>query len=188
MRISHIFMAMFLAAIPSYGNAAEPITGYRDLKFGMNQDAVSSVLKSACKHYNKGFGHGVGCYEVGGIKRDLRVWFDPPASSKGLLKSIVIEFGIYDEKQHREIYAALEKKHDLVYIFDETDIAAFNTGQSNVLLVIFGEGHIVLKIARVSAEVVTFRYETTLTYVYEKEAKELVEKFGSSEEFDEEDF
>jgi hypothetical protein len=140
-----IAIILCLFCIPTYG--AEPIDGFRDLKFGMSPQEVQA-LASCSSPYE--------CmYELSDKNRYVQLTYDSNdltqdlKSSKNLqLAKATIDMGHYSEEWYQHLQMILGKSYRLTHDFTDDTMNAFLNKQSDELQEGFEDGQVVLTVIR----------------------------------------
>ena len=134
-----------LFCIPVFG--AEPIEGFRDLKFGMSpqeaQDLKNCSTSQEC------------IYELSNKNRYVRLTYGPEDLSQGSdttqprrLEKISIDMGQYSEDWYQQLQMILGSSYRLTQDFSDDTLNAFLTKQQAELNAGYEDGQVVLKVTR----------------------------------------
>jgi len=128
-------------------NAAEPIDGFRDLKFGMTSEEVQAL--PACQTSHECL------YELSNKNRYIHLTYAPehstpdsdPLAPSGLAQ-ITIDMGQYTDTWHQQLQIILGNSYQLTHDFTDETMNAFLTKQLEKLEAGYENGQIILTVAR----------------------------------------
>ncbi len=136
---------MFLFCAPTYG--AEPLAGFRDLKFGMTQAEVNKL--EACSTSQECL------YDLSGKIRYLHLSYDQEAETSGAQASepprlvrISIDMGQYSDMWHQQLQMMMSDSYQLTHDFTDETMNAFLDKKLQELKAGYEDGQIVLVVAR----------------------------------------
>lgn len=141
-----IFSFVFVAPVQS-----EPIEGFRDLKFGMTEEEVSSL--EVCTSSSECL------YELFGKNRYLLPFYrnSDSASSHSLqqngqnpprLVRITIDMGAFTDQFYGELQKTMGDSYNLTLDLTENEINAFLKDQTSELVLEYEDGKVLLKVVR----------------------------------------
>ncbi len=141
----YISCVIFLLHCVSYG--AEPIDGFRDLKFGMTQEEVEKFEACSTAHE---------ClYDLSGKIRYLHLSYDQQtalsdsqATEPPRLAKITIDMGQYSDTWHQQLQMMLASSYRLTHDFTDETMNAFLTKKQEDLKAGYEDGQIVLAVVR----------------------------------------
>ncbi len=141
----YISCVIFLLSCPAYG--AEPIDGFRDLKFGMTQAEVNKL--EACSTSQECL------YDLSGKIRYLHLSYDqeagtsgPQASESPRLAKITIDMGQYSDMWHQQLQMMMSDSYQLTHDFTDETMTAFLDKKRQELKTGYEDGQILLAVAR----------------------------------------
>ena len=142
LRLSCLIVAFCL---PSY--AAEPIDGFRDLKFGMTQEKVKAL--PTCRTSEKCL------YELSNKNRYVSLTYTPENTSPGSdaneppqLAKISIDMGRYSDEWHQQLQMILGNSYQLTHDFTDETMKDFLALQLEELKAGYVDGQVVLAVVR----------------------------------------
>ena len=135
---------LFLYCIPTF--AADPIDGFRDLKFGMSPQEAQALKNCSTSQE---------CiYELSNKNRYVHLTYgpddltqDPKATHLGLEK-ITIDMGLFTEDWYQQLQVILGQSYRLTQDFTEEDMKAFLSNQQKELNAGYEDGQVVLMVTR----------------------------------------
>ncbi|HQU29131.1 MAG: hypothetical protein KC643_07125 [Nitrospira sp.] len=146
------FMGLFsLLIFPSFLMAGEPITGFRDLKFGMTPKEVSGL--QSCTS-------GKECiYELSEKNRYLELWYMGDSTEDVALETalkgpgsglarISIDMGQYTEDWYKQLQRILGNSYQLTHDISEKHIQAFLAEELPELTSGYENGQVLLSVRR----------------------------------------
>ena len=141
----HLPYIIFLFSFPTY--AAEPLDGFRDLKFGMTQEEVKALKTCSTAHE---------ClYDLSDKIRYIHLTYDketttpgsPPSETPRLAK-ITIDMGQYSDDWHQQLQIILGNSYRLTNDYTDETMNAFLAKEFEELNAGYENGQIVLKVVR----------------------------------------
>jgi len=142
LQLSCLIIALCL---PSY--AAEPIDGFRDLKFGMSPDTVKAL--PTCTTSEKCL------YQLSNKNRYVYLTYTPEstppdsdANEAPQLAKISIDMGRYSDEWHQQLQMMLGNSYRLTHDFTEETMNAFLSLQLEELKAGYEDGQVVLAVVR----------------------------------------
>ena len=141
----YLLYFMFLFCAPTY--AAEPLDGFRDLKFGMTQQAVKALTTCSTSHE---------CiYELSNKNRYVQLTYAPDSVTKGSISTetsqlvkITIDMGQYSDAWHQQLQMILGSSYRLTHDFTDETMNAFLAKKFEELEAGYEDGQVVLKVVR----------------------------------------
>ncbi len=136
---------MLVFCFPTY--AAEPLEGFRDLKFGMTQQEVKALKACSSSHE---------ClYELSDKNRYIHLTYDKDTTTPGSdspepprLAKITIDMGQYTDAWHQQLQMILANSYRLTHDFTDETMNAFLAKKFDELNAGYEDGQIVLKVVR----------------------------------------
>ena len=136
---------MLVFCFPTY--AAEPLDGFRDLKFGMTQQEVKALKNCSTSHE---------ClYELSNKIRYIHLTYDKDTTNAGSdspepprLTKITIDMGQFSDDWYQQLQMILGNSYRLTHDFTDETMKAFLAKKSEVLEAGYEDGQIVLKVVR----------------------------------------
>ena len=141
----HLSSVMCLLCVPAF--AAEPIDGFRDLKFGMTPQEVQTLPNCSTSQE---------ClYELSNKNRYLQLTYTQDDSASGSdftntprLAKISIDMGQYSEGSYQQLQVMMGNSYRLTHDFTDETMNAFLAKELNVLQLGYEDGHVVLTVVR----------------------------------------
>ena len=141
----YVSTILLLFGIPVYG--AEPIDGFRDLKFGMSPQEVQALSNCSTPHE---------CiYELSDKNRYIQLTYAPVRTSQGSdstkhlqLAKATIDMGQFTEDWHKQLQMILGKSYRLTHDYTDDTMNAFLSSQLEELQAGYEDGQIVLTVLR----------------------------------------
>ena len=138
----------FLFVVPAQ---SESIDGFRDLKFGMTENEVSSL--DACTSSSECL------YELLGKNRYLHPLYRNSISGNSIsskpndqnlprLVLITIDMGVFNDQFYGELQQMLGDSYNVTLDLTENDINAFLNEQTSELVLEYEDGKVLLKVVR----------------------------------------
>ena len=141
----HLACIMCTFAVPI--QAAEPIDGFRDLKFGMTPEEVQAL--PACQTSHECL------YELSNKNRYVHLIYTPDHTAPGAdstahsrLAQINIDMGQYTDGWHQQLQMILGKSYQLTHDFTDETMNAFLAKQLEELRAGYENGQVILTVAR----------------------------------------
>ncbi len=138
-------IALVVVCLPVYG--AEPLDGFRDLKFGMTQEDVKKF--EACSTSRECL------YDLSGKIRYLHLSYDKEAETSGSqasepprLEKITIDMGQYSDLWHQQLQMMMADSYRLTHDFTDETMNAFLDKKLQELKAGYEDGQIILEIVR----------------------------------------
>ena len=136
---------LFAICLPVYG--ADPIDGFRDLKFGMTAEDVTAL--DACSTSSE-------CLlDLSGKIRYVELTYDQPVTNSAAstsapprLTKIAIDMGQYSDMWHQQLQRLLASSYRLTHDFTEETMNAFLDKKLQTLKAGYEDGQIVLSVIR----------------------------------------
>ncbi|MEX0830930.1 MAG: hypothetical protein WD032_11860 [Nitrospirales bacterium] len=136
---------MFLLCFPAF--AAEPIDGFRDLKFGMTAQDVQALPNCSTSHE---------ClYELSDKNRYLQLTYTQDDSASSLdstntpgLAKITIDMGRFTEDSYHQLQVMMGNSYRLTHDFTTDTMNAFLAKELNLLQAGYEDGHVLLTVVR----------------------------------------
>lgn len=136
---------LFLFSIPTFG--ANPIDGFRTLKFGMSPQEAQALTNCSTPHECT--------YELSNKSRYVHLTYGPddltqdPDATKNLrLEKITIDMGQYSEGWYEQLQIILGKSYRLTHDFSDEAMNAFLSKQQEELNAGYEDGQVVLMVTR----------------------------------------
>ncbi len=140
-----LLIIIFLFSLPAYG--AEPLDGFRDLKFGMTQAEVKKL--GACTTSQECL------YDLSGKIRYLHLSYDEETDTSGSqaseqprLAKITIDMGQYSDIWHQQLQMMMADSYQLTHDFTDETLNAFLDKKLQELRAGYEDGQIVLVVSR----------------------------------------
>jgi len=141
----YLSCVMWLFCVPAYG--AEPIDGFRNLKFGMDPQEVQALTNCSTPHE---------CiYELSNKNRYVTLTYgsddltQSSESTKNLrLVKITIDMGQYSEGWYNQLQMILGNSYRLTHDFTDETMNAFLSKQLEELQIGYEDGQVVLTVVR----------------------------------------
>ncbi len=141
----HVSITLFLFSIPGYG--AEPIEGFRDLKFGMSPQEVQTL--SNCSTSQECI------YELSDKNRYVQLTYAPVNAGQGTdstehlqLTKATIDMGQFSENWYKQLQMILGKSYRLTHDYTDDTRNVFLSDQLEELQAGYEDGQIVLTVIR----------------------------------------
>jgi hypothetical protein len=136
---------MFLLCFPAI--AAEPIDGFRDLKFGMTAQDVQALPNCSTSHE---------ClYELSDKNRYLQLTYTQENSASSLdstntprLAKITIDMGHYTEDSYHQLQVLMGNSYRLTHDFMDETMNAFLAKELHLLQAGYEDGQVILTVVR----------------------------------------
>jgi hypothetical protein len=136
---------MYFLCFPVY--AADPIDGFRDLKFGMSPQEVQALPNCPTSQE---------ClYELSNKNRYLALTFSNEGSAQGVnsttsprLEKITIDMGQYTEDFYHQLQLMMGSSYRLTHDFTDETMATFLAKEIQVLQAGYEDGQVVLAVVR----------------------------------------
>jgi len=136
---------LLVLGVPTY--AAEPLDGFRDLKFGMTPEEVQSLPTCQTSHE---------ClYELSNKNRYVQLTYVPSSPTPGSdasappqLAQITIDMGQYSDGWHQQLQMILGNSYQLTHDFTDETLNAFLAKKLEELKAGYENGQIILTVAR----------------------------------------
>lgn len=140
-------LSIILLAYSTPINAAEPIDGFRDLKFGMSPQEIQALPACSTAHE---------ClYELSNKNRYLYLTYasegalpDSPPGHASKLAQITIEMGRYNDEWYQQLQMILGNSYQLTHDFTDETMQAFLNKNVQELQAGYENGQVVLKVVR----------------------------------------
>lgn len=141
-----ILSVLVLAVIASVQQShAQTVDGFRNLKFGMTADEVTTVLKKDCKSVSVHPAMWEGeCYAVGGQKRSIEWGTD----NAGKLNQIQLDMGAMSRTLFTQIDHALHTRYKRKYILGPGGNILKNPKHPLVERVFYADGQVILVVLK----------------------------------------
>jgi hypothetical protein len=141
----HLSCIMLVFCFPTY--AAEPLDGFRDLKFGMTQQEVKALKTCSTSHE---------ClYELSNKIRYIHLTYDRETTTPGSnslepprLAKITIDMGQYSDEWHQQLQIILGNSYRLTHDYTDEMMNEFLAKKFEELKAGYEDGQIVLKVVR----------------------------------------
>ncbi len=140
-----ILCLVFFWSIPAF--AADPINGFRELKFGMSPQEVQALPNCTTPHECM--------YELSNKNRYIQLTYNSDNLTEGLqtptnlqLARATIDMGQYEKVWYKELQTILGKSYHLSHDYSEDTQDAFLSGQLQELKAGYGNGQVVLAVIR----------------------------------------
>jgi hypothetical protein len=143
-----VFLSMVLSCVLGY--AGQSIDGFRDLKFGMTEQEVSTL--PACHSSTECL------YELTNKNRYVEMKYLPEmatdsADSAGTppapkLAKITIDMGPYTDEWHQQLQVILGESYRLTHDLTEATMQSFLAAQQDELNAGYEDGQVLLKVVR----------------------------------------
>jgi hypothetical protein len=141
----HLSCIMLVFCFPTY--AAEPLDGFRDLKFGMTQQEVKALKTCSTSHE---------ClYELSDKIRYIHLTYEKDTTNPGSdsseppqLAKITIDMGQYSDAWHQQLQMIVAKNYRLTHDFRDETMNAFLAKKFEELNAGYEDGQVVLKVVR----------------------------------------
>jgi hypothetical protein len=141
----HLSCIIFGFSFPTY--AAEPLDGFRDLKFGMTQQEVTALKACSTSHE---------ClYELSNKIRYIHLTYDKDTTTPGSespepprLVKITIDMGQYSDAWHQQLQMILGNSYRLTHDYTDETMNAFLANKLDELNAGYEDGQVVLKVVR----------------------------------------
>jgi hypothetical protein len=141
----HLLSVICLLCFPAF--AAEPIDGFRDLKFGMTPQEVQTLPNCSTSQE---------ClYELSNKNRYLQLTYTQDGSAAGSnstttprLAKITIDMGQYSEGSYHQLQVMMGNSYRLTHDFTDETMNAFLANELHVLQAGYEDGHVVLVVVR----------------------------------------
>ena len=141
----HLSCIIFVFGFPTY--AAEPLDGFRDLKFGMTQQEVKTLKPCSTSHE---------ClYELSNKIRYIHLTYDNDTTAPGSespepsrLAKITIDMGQYSDTWHQQLQIILRNSYRLTHDYTDETMNAFLEKKFEELNAGYEDGQVVLKVVR----------------------------------------
>jgi hypothetical protein len=141
----HLIFIIFVFSFPTY--AAEPLDGFRDLKFGMTQQEVKALKNCSTSHE---------ClYELSDKVRYIQLTYGKDTTTTGAdspepprLEKISIDMGQYSDDWYQQLQIILGNSYRLTHDFTDETMNAFLAKKSEELEAGYEDGQVVLKVVR----------------------------------------
>ncbi len=141
----HLSYIMVAFCFPTY--AAEPIDGFRDLKFGMTPQEVHALTNCSSSRE---------CiYELSQKNRYVRPTYDPDDTTQGAkstgrlqLTRITIDMGQHTDGWYQQLQMILGNSYRLTHDFTDETMNAFLANQYKELQVGYENGQVLLTVVR----------------------------------------
>ncbi len=141
----HLSCIMVVCCFPTY--AAEPIDGFRDLKFGMTPEKVKAL--TTCTTSDECI------YELSNKNRYVHLTYALESTSPGSdtnktpqLAKISIDMGPYTDEWHQQLQIILGNSYRLTHDFTDETAEAFLALKFAELKAGYEDGQVVLKVVR----------------------------------------
>ena len=141
----HVLIILFLSWIPVC--AAEPIDGFRELKFGMNPEEVNALPNCSTPHECM--------YELSNKNRYVKLTYGSDNSIQKSqptetprLQKISIDMGQYSEDWYKQLQVILGSSYRLTHDFTDETMNAFLAKQVEELQAGYEDGQVLLKVIR----------------------------------------
>ncbi len=142
---SHTLAVLFVFWIPAYG--AEPIDGFRNLKFGMTPQEVQTLKNCSTSHECM--------YELSNKNRYVQLTYGPKdgrtdreAPQPLRLSKISFDMGQYSEGWYNQLQMILGNSYRLTHDFTDERMNAFLAKQFEELQAGYEDGQIILIVNR----------------------------------------
>ena len=141
----HLSFILFVFSFPTY--AAEPLDGFRDLKFGMTQQEVKTLKNCSTSHE---------ClYELSSKIRYIHLTYDKDMTAPGSespepprLSKISIDMGQYSDVWHQQLQMILANSYRLTHDYTDKTMNAFLAKKFDELNAGYEDGQVILKVVR----------------------------------------
>jgi len=141
----HLLCIIFVFSFSTY--AAEPLDGFRDLKFGMTQQEVKALKNCSTSHE---------ClYELSNKIRYLQLAYGKDTTTAGSdspepprLEKVTIDMGQYSDDWYQQLQIILGNSYRLTHDFTDETMNAFLAKKSEELEAGYEDGQVVLKVVR----------------------------------------
>ena len=141
----HSLCIIFVFSFPTY--AAEPLDGFRDLKFGMTQQEVKALKNCSTSHE---------ClYELSDKVRYIQLTYGKDTTTTGSdspepprLEKITIDMGQFSDDWYQQLQIILGNSYRLTHDFTDETMNAFLAKKSEELEAGYEDGQVVLKVVR----------------------------------------
>ena len=145
LRYVHVLTITFFFCIPAY--SAEPIDGFRDLKFGMSPQEVQALSNCSTPHE---------CiYELSDRNRYVQLSYTPINEGQGSdstehlqLAKATIDMGQFSKDWYKQLQMILGKSYRLTNDYTDDTMNAFLSSQLEELQAGYEDGQIVLTVIR----------------------------------------
>ena len=140
-----VTIILFLFYIPAFG--AEPIDGFRDLKFGMSPQEAQALTNCSTPQE---------CiYELSNKNRYVRLSYGPDdltqdskATQPPQLEKITIDMGQYSDDWYKQLQMILGSSYRLTQDFTDETLNAFLDKQQKELNAGYEDGQVILMVTR----------------------------------------
>ena len=136
---------LFFSCIPAFG--ADPIDGFRDLKFGMSPQEAQALPNCSTPQECM--------YELSNKNRYIRLSYGPDdlpqdleANQTRRLEKITIDMGQYSEDWYQQLQMILGTSYRLTQDFTDDTLNAFLDNQQEELNAGYEDGQVVLMVTR----------------------------------------
>ena len=141
----HMSCIMLVFCFPTY--AAEPLDGFRDLKFGMTPQEIKALKTCSTSHE---------ClYELSDKIRYIHLTYVKDTTTPGSdfpepprLAKITIDMGQYSDAWHQQLQIILGNSYRLTHDYTDETMNAFLAKKFDELKAGYEDGQIVLKVVR----------------------------------------
>jgi hypothetical protein len=141
----HLSCIMLVFCFPTY--AAEPLDGFRDLKFGMTPQEIKALKTCSTSHE---------ClYELSDKIRYIHLTYVKDTTTPGSdfpepprLAKITIDMGQYSDAWHQQLQIILGNSYRLTHDYTDETMNAFLANKFDELKAGYEDGQIVLKVVR----------------------------------------
>jgi hypothetical protein len=145
LRYVHVLTITFFFCIPAYG--AEPIDGFRDLKFGMSPQEVQALSNCSTPHE---------CiYELSDRNRYVHLSYATVSPGQGSdstehlqLTKATIDMGQFSKDWYKQLQMILGKSYRLTNDYTDDTMNAFLSSQLEELQAGYEDGQVVLTVIR----------------------------------------